>query len=268
MTDAICFPLFVPGNRPDRFAKAAAAGSGMIILDLEDAVTAGQKADAREAVVREAGVLEGTRVFVRVNAAGTPWFEDDVRAVTALAIDGIVVPKAEDPKILRDIAKSLGASRELWALIESAEGMAKVRDIADAADRIVFGSVDFCADLGMSHEREILLPFRLELAMAARLAGKPAPVDGVTTVFDKPDLVSDDAVHARALGYGGKLLIHPKQIEPARAGFRPTEAEVDSARRILQQAEGVGAVAVDGQMIDEPVLIRARDILARWEALS
>ncbi|MBD1546349.1 CoA ester lyase [Labrenzia aggregata] len=268
MTDAICLPLFVPGNRPDRFAKAAAAGSGMIILDLEDAVVAGAKAEARDAVVREAGAFEGTRVFVRVNGADTPWFEDDISAVTALAIDGIVVPKAENPEIIREIAKALGPGREIWALIESVRGMAKVRDIAGAADRIVFGSVDFCADLGMAHEREILLPFRLELAMAARLAGKPAPVDGVTTVFDKADLVTEDAVHARALGYGGKLLIHPKQIEPARAGFRPTEAEVETARRILQQAEGVGAVAVDGQMIDEPVLIRARDVLARWEALS
>jgi citrate lyase subunit beta/citryl-CoA lyase len=268
MTSAICLPLFVPGNRPDRFAKAADAGSGMVILDLEDAVTAGEKAVARDAVISEAGALEGARVFVRVNAAGTPWHEEDVRAVSALAIDGIVLPKAESPDVLRDLSTKLGPERELWALIESARGMAKARDVAEAADRIVFGSVDFCADLGMSHKREILLPFRLELAMAARLAGKPNPVDGVTTVFDKADLVTADASHARALGYGGKLLIHPKQIEPARAGFRPSEAEVDMARRILQQAEGVGAVAVDGQMIDEPVLIRARDVLARWEALS
>jgi len=268
MTDAICLPLFVPGNRPDRFAKAAAAGSGMIILDLEDAVAPDARAAARETVVREAERIEGARIFIRINGAGTSWHDEDIRAVTALAIDGIVLPKAEDPDSLRKIAEGLGSGRDLWALIESARGMARARDIAEAADRIVFGSVDFCADLGMAHEREILLPFRLELAMAARLAGKPAPVDGVTTAFDKPDLVTGDAVHARALGYGGKLLIHPKQIEPARAGFRPTEAEVETARRILDQAEGAGAVAVDGRMIDEPVLIRARGVLARWEVLS
>ncbi|ADZ68963.1 Citrate lyase, beta subunit, putative [Polymorphum gilvum SL003B-26A1] len=264
----MCLPLFVPGNRPERFAKAAAAGSGMVILDLEDAVAGPAKAAARDAVLHEADMLAGAQVLVRINGAGTPWHDADVAAVAGLHRAGLLLAKAEDPDRLRALADGLGPGRATWALIETARGMANARHLALAADRIVFGSVDFCADLGMAHRRDILLPFRAELVLAARLAGRAAPLDGVTTALDDPRQVSDDAAHARALGFGGKLLVHPRQIEPARAGFRPSESEVEAARRILRQAGAGGALAVDGEMVDEPVLIRARELVAQWEELA
>ena len=159
----------------------------------------------------------------------------------------------------RDLAALGGGA---IALIESARGLAAARDIARACGRLAFGSVDFAADLGCAHTREALLLARLELVLASRLAGLPAPLDGVTTAIHDDALVESDARHAAELGFGGKLLIHPKQVAAALRGFAPGEAEIAWARRVLA-AGGDGAVAVDGMMIDAPVRLRAERILSR-----
>lgn len=125
--------------------------------------------------------------------------------------------------------------------------------------RLAFGSVDFCADLGAAHLREILLPARCELVLASRLAGIAAPINGVTLRLDDPTASFDDAAHARALGMTGKLCIHPKQIAAVKRAFAPSETEVAWARRVLASGEAVASV--DGAMVDEPVRIRARAIL-------
>lgn len=133
--------------------------------------------------------------------------------------------------------------------------------VPDGRERIdhAFGSVDFCADLGYAHRREVLLPARFELVLASRLGGIAAPIDGVTVRLDDMSETSDDAAHARDMGMRGKLCIHPKQIAAVRAAFAPSAGEVDWARRVL--ASGHGAVQVEGEMVDEPVRIRARLIL-------
>lgn len=259
---AIVAPLFVPANRPERFAKAAASAADAVILDLEDAVARDDKVAAR-AMVR--GDFTDKPVLLRVNAAGTPWHDDDLAAAARLPLAAVIVPKAEDPASLGAIIARLGPRLPVMALIESGAGLARAREIAalPGLARLIFGSIDFCADLGCDHRREILLPARMELVLAARLAGGPAPVDGVTLRLDDPDETRSDADHARALGMTGKLCIHPRQVPPVRQGFSPSEAEIDWARRVL--ASGDGAVSVDGMMIDAPVRARARRILSRIE---
>jgi citrate lyase subunit beta/citryl-CoA lyase len=251
-------PLFVPGDRPERFAKAAASGADAIIIDLEDAVAPERKAAARTALLPE-HLPQGISRFVRVNALGTPWHAADVAALAGLDLTGVMLPKAETAAAMLALAAAL-PGKAVIALVETAAGLAAAREIAGQASRLAFGSIDFCADLGMAHEREMLLTARAEIVLASRLAGLPAPLDGVCTAIDAAAEVEADARYARAFGFGGKLCIHPKQIAPTRAGFAPTAAQIDWAERVLAAAGG--AVTVDGKMVDEPVRIQARQILA------
>ena len=251
-------PLFVPGDRPERFAKAAASGADAIIIDLEDAVAPERKEAARAALLPE-NLPQGISVFVRVNALGTPWHAGDVAAFAGLELTGVMLPKAETAEAIAELAAAL-PGKAIIALVESAAGLAASREIARQANRLAFGSIDFCADLGMAHEREMLLSARAEIVLASRLAELPAPLDGVCAAIDAAAEVEADARYARALGFCGKLCIHPKQISPTRAGFAPTAAQIDWAQRVL--AAGGGAVTVDGKMVDAPVRIQARQILA------
>ncbi|WP_128944734.1 HpcH/HpaI aldolase/citrate lyase family protein [Bradyrhizobium zhanjiangense] len=255
-------PLFVPANRPDRFGKAAASGADAVFLDLEDAVPPEAKQDARQSVHLYLG-LSDHPVLVRINGMGTPWHRDDVALVSSLPIDGVVLPKAEIGSPMVRLAADLRRRLPIVALIETARGLRDAFEIAafPGVMRLAFGSIDFCAELGCSHTREALLSARSGLVLASRLAGRVPPLDGVTTSIDDPDRVRDDARYARDLGFGGKLAIHPRQIGPICAGFRPDEGEIAWAQRVLRAGEG--AVAVDGAMVDAPVRIRARSLLAR-----
>ncbi|QEL27324.1 CoA ester lyase (plasmid) [Bosea sp. F3-2] len=251
-------PIFVPGNRPDRFEKAAAAGADAIIVDLEDAVAAEAKDEARAAL--RCG-FSSLPILVRVNGVGTPWHEADMAALPGNGLAAVVVPKAEGGEGFAVLCEA--SPVPVVALIESARGLADARRIAAMRNvvRIAFGSIDFCADLGCAHSREALLAARNELVLASRLAGLVAPIDGVTTALNDAALISNDARHARDMGFGGKLCVHPRQIDAIRSGFAPDEAEIAWARKVL--ASGDGAAAVDGGMVDEPVRIRARAILKR-----
>ena len=251
--------LFVPGNRPERFEKAAASGADAIIIDLEDAVPPDAKEAARSALRAD---FTSQPVFVRINGSGTPWHREDLAAVEQRPFAGIVIPKAELGPELEDACAFVKRSdNAIIALIETARGLANAREIAalPGLSRLAFGSVDYCADLGCAHTRDALLAARSELVLASRLAGKPAPIDGVTTTIDDVKMLTDDARYSRDLGFAGKLCIHPKQIGPVLNGFRPEPDEIAWARKVL--ASGDGAAAVDGSMVDEPVRIRARAIL-------
>ena len=258
-------PLFVPADRLDRFAKAAAAGADAVVLDLEDAVAPPGKAAAREALLAAVDALASSPcpLLVRINAVGTPFHDDDLGAVARLPLAGVMLPKVEDAAEIAKVAQACGLP--VVALVESARGVATAREFARSAARLAFGSLDFAADLGCAHTREALLLARCELVLASRLAGLPPPLDGVTTVYKDAFPVEDDARYAGTLGFGGKLLIHPAQIDPARAGFAPLAEDVAWAKRILA-AGGDGAVAVDGAMIDQPVRLRAEILLSRAAA--
>lgn len=260
-THAAVAPLFVPGNRPERFPKAAASGADAVIVDLEDAVPADAKDAARSALASEA--LPAGDVYVRVNAIDTAWHADDVAVVSRLPLAGIVLPKAEMSDATTAVASQLAGRMPLVLLVESAKGLSEARTLAalPGVVRLAFGSLDFCADLGIAHTRQALAPARIELAMASRLASLAAPIDGITADISDEALIEDDARHARDMGFGGKLAIHPKQIAPLIRGFMPSPSEVDWAKQVLA-AGGDGAVAVGGMMIDAPVRMRARRILA------
>lgn len=256
-------PLFVPADRPERFAKAALSGADAIIIDLEDAVAPARKALARAELCRRGVLPQNIPLYVRLNARATPWHAEDMAAVAGLDVAGVILPKTESPADVQAVAALL-KGREIIALLESAAGLAAARQIAGAGatTRLAFGSIDFCADLGMAHTREALLLARCELVLASRLGGLPAPLDGVTASLGDGQLAEEDARYAAALGFGGKLCIHPAQIAPVKRGFEPSEAEMAWAERVLAAADA-GAAAIDGAMVDAPVRARARRILAR-----
>ncbi len=252
-------PLFVPANRPERYQKAATSGADAVIIDLEDAVAPADKEAARTMLL-DASVP--ANALVRINAAGTRWHDGDLRAAKKLSV-AVMLPKAESVGQLQDLRAMIG-DLPIVALIESAPGLAAARTIAHEADRLAFGYIDFSADIGCSMERDALLLARAEIVLASRLAHLPAPLEGVTPSFDDTALVEDDARYAAAMGFGGKLLIHPKQIAPTLHGFRPAQADIDWARNILDT--GDGAVSFNGQMVDAPVRLRAQRILAAARA--
>jgi citrate lyase subunit beta/citryl-CoA lyase len=255
--------LFVPADRPDRWAKAFAAGADAVILDLEDGVAASAKPGARRALREGRDAIDAAPcpILVRVNARSSDDYSLDLDSVRDLGLAGVMLAKAETAADVEATSAATGAP--VVALIETARGLAAARLIAAACARIAFGSIDFAADLGTAHTPAALASARSELVLASRLADRPAPIDGVTTSVKDPDLVRADAAHACELGFSGKLLIHPAQIAPAMDGFRPSDDDVAWAERILSARGALGAAAVDGAMVDAPVFLRAEQILRR-----
>ncbi|AIJ23894.1 HpcH/HpaI aldolase/citrate lyase family protein [Amycolatopsis methanolica] len=252
--------LFVPGHRPDRFPKAAASGADVIVLDLEDAVAPDHKATAREHV--RAWLADGHEAVVRINGPGTPWYDDDLAAISRQAT-AIMVPKAEDPTAL----ESIGAP--VIPLIETALGITRAVDVcaAEGVVRPAFGSIDLATQLGVDHHSHTALHHaRSTLVLAAAATGRAAPIDGVTTTLHNTDILQADLAHAIELGFTGKLCIHPRQIGPVHEACTPTAAEVEWAEGVLASV-GDGSVGVhNGQMVDRPVILRAQAILARTGA--
>lgn len=265
--------LFVPGSRPERFDKAAAAGAAEVVLDLEDAVGGDDKGAAREAVV--AWLDAGGTGWVRVNAAGTPWHDDDLAALAALVVApdaaglrGVVLPKAEDPEDVRRVLAVLPDGAGLVPLVESARGVLGAAAIAASpgVTRLAFGSVDYSLDIGAEEEPATLAHPRSVLVVASRAAGLAAPVDGVTTDVRDEALVAADADRARRLGFGAKLCIHPAQVPVVRRVFAPSDEDLAWARGVLDAAGAHptgAAFAHEGRMVDAPVLARARVLLDR-----
>ncbi|GAB7521602.1 HpcH/HpaI aldolase/citrate lyase family protein [Paraburkholderia sp. 2C] len=264
---APCSYLFVPGNRPDRFIKARNAGADAVIFDLEDAVQPAEKALARDAVVNalDDAALAQLPLYVRINGAQTEWFADDVAALAARpGLAGLILPKAEDRESIAAIRKCAHAALAVSPIIESARGYARLDEVcgAESVDRLMFGTLDFQLDLGMEANDDELIAFRSGIVLASRVAGLTAPVDGVSTSIDDPASVEADARGGRRLGFGGKLCIHPKQLAAVHRAYAWSEAEYDWAKRVLRavEASGGAAVAVDGRMVDLPVILKAQRI--------
>lgn len=254
--------LFVPGSRPDRFDKALAAGADAVIIDLEDAVAAADKDRARDAIA--AWLTPDRSMIVRINGAGTAWFRGDLALCGRPGIAAVMLPKAERAEDIAAV-RDAGAQAVL-PLVESAAGFAALPAIAGApgVQRLAFGSLDFQIDLGMRDALEDeLLFFRSQLVLASRLADLQPPVDGVSTAIDDANRLREDVLRARRLGFGGKLCIHPRQVEGVNRHFAPNEAERAWAQRVLDAAAASGgaAVAVDGKMVDKPVILRAQAIV-------
>ncbi len=255
--------LFVPGNRPDRFEKARSSGADAVILDLEDAVSVEGKPAARETVA--AWLSPERPVYVRVNGTQTEWFADDLRAVSRPGLAGVMLPKAEEPGQVSQVASRLGDGTTVIPTLESALGVWNARTLAEApgVERLVFGPVDFRLDTGILGEGEELLYVKTRMVLASRVAGILPPLDGVTAALDDPERLAADVERARRLGFGGKVCIHPKQVGVVNEGFLPTQGEVAWAEKVVRAAEkaGAGAVRLGGEFIDPPVVERARAIL-------
>ncbi|MFE6385804.1 HpcH/HpaI aldolase/citrate lyase family protein [Nocardiopsis dassonvillei] len=270
LTSAVTW-LFVPASRPDRFAKAVRSGADAVIIDLEDAVPADGKDAAREALRAGWPSVVDSRppsggapaVAVRVNARTTAEFAADARLCRELGPDAVVLPKAESGDDVRAAAEASGAP--VLPLIESARGLVGLSRIASRPEtvRLLFGGIDLALDLGTADDAA-LDPPRSDLVRWSAACSLPPPVEGVTTDVRDGTAAARDAARARRWGFGGKLCVHPAQVAPVDTAFAPDAAELEWARGVLAAGDG-GAVQRGGEMIDRPVVERARRLLRRAE---
>jgi len=277
--------LCVPGSDEHKITKAAATDADEIVLDLEDAVAPSSKDAARELVARAlvSPALSERRVAVRVNAPGSPWCHADIEACVRAggALQSIVLPKVESAGELAfadrlldgvEAAARAGTSIEVEALIETATGLVNITEIASASSRLtalILGYADLAASLGRSATvpPEVWLPTQDAVVRAARSVGIAA-IDGPHLGVGVDEVFNAAVVRATEIGFDGKWVIHPRQVDAVNEAFAPAPERVAWARRVVDalqhgHASGIGAVSVDGQMIDEAVVVAARRVLAR-----
>lgn len=256
-------PLFVPGDRPERFFRAATSGTDAVILDLEDAVDSGLRDQARAAVAQHD--ITNVPVIVRVNAAASGELEHDLDALRDTPVSAIMLAKAESAADVQRIHDALGRQMPVIVLVETVTAFANLGTLLQAPGVVqaAFGSLDLALDLGCLPSWNALAHCRGALVQQSRLANIAAPLDGVTTDLDNPEQVREDALHASSLGFGGKLLIHPRQVVPTLESFQPDARTLDWARRVLAATTSGAAVRIDGAMVDRPLIERARRIVAR-----
>jgi len=284
--------LFVPATRPDRIDKALGAGADMVIIDLEDAVAQPLKAEAREAARKKLIEHARRKIMVRVNALGSGHNRKDLETIVTPSLCGLMLPKVESSEHVHEIHRRLlEAERHggmpmgtvgVLALIESARGVQNVfRIFSEAMDperafTAAFGAADYSLDLGINMSRdgvELHYP-RSRIAVACRAAGKEPPID-TPFMIDLKDLdgLRADAQRAKQLGFQGKLCVHPSQVAPCNEIFSPTVEEIAYARRVVaafekSEAEGVGALQLDGKFIDYPVVERSRRIIRLGQSID
>jgi citrate lyase beta subunit len=268
--------LFTPGSRSDRFGRAAASGADGIIIDLEDSVGAADKERVRTEVV--AWLKQNGRVGVapfltglRLNSLRTPAGRADLDAVRAAGLkpDFVLLPKVESAAEVQLAAGKLAANVQLLCLAETVRGVRFADEIAAASPRVValaFGGLDLSAETGGEPVWEALLWPRTQVVHACAAAGIVALDQPCINLGDAAGL-EEECVRVRALGYTGKLAVHPAQCAIIAAAFRPTPAQLERARRIVGAYEAArGNVAtVDGQMIDVPIFRSAQRLLRRAE---
>lgn len=283
--------LFIPGTEKEKFAKIPQLPARAFILDLEDAVPPAEKAKSRT-LVRHAIEEFGTaaRLHVRVNPADSPYLVDDLEAVVCSGLTGVNLPKATSAADIQVVDRLIECFErraglpvgeiEIMATVETVAGVRKVFEIAGAAPRLrrlCFGAGDFSLDVGVDwpHEDgvtgETLLFAKSQLVLASRMAGLEPPHDSVYPKYDDLDGLRREATESRRLGFLGKHAIHPSQLPVIDETYRPSPRQVERARRLVAafdeaEAEGKGAVGVDGELVDYPILYRARNILAEAEA--
>lgn len=269
--------LFAPAVRPDLLRKMPRTGADAIVIDLEDATPPNAKADGRANLIElTPELIDQVPVYVRINDDTTEWHDDDLDSVPT-GLRGIVVPKIETVAALDALQERL-ADRGLSDLvliggIETALGVADARELLahPVIDAAYFGAEDFIADMGgvRTPDNAEVQYARSQVALAGRLAAKLV-IDQIVADFRDDERCGRECRDARAMGYGGKLCIHPSQVAIAHDAFTPSNEEVDRARRMLvayaeATAGGVASIAFEGQMVDEPVAIQARRILSLAE---
>ena len=261
--------LFVPGDRPDRFDKAWASSADTVILDLEDAVDASRKAQARAAVL--AWLSPEHPVLVRINAVDSPGYEDDLSLLQHPGVLGLMVPKAEqlDAALVRACTLR---GKFLLPIVESARAFQHLAGLATTpgVERLAFGTIDFQVDTGITGDDDALHYFRSRLVLESRLAGILPPLDGVTTDIGNIDILRTDSERSRRFGFAGKLCIHPRQVAIVNECFSPSAADIAWAIQVTEAiARSAGAaVAVEGKMVDRPVIMKAQRILQNRQTMG
>lgn len=261
--------LFVPGNRPDRFIKAARAGAGAVIIDLEDAVAPADKLAARQTVEQAAREMRsacddnGCDLIVRINAGGSPWHEDDARACAQLPVDAVLLPK---PQSADQVAQVWDWTRQkpLHLLMETLHSFSVIAELSRApgVQRLMLGCADLMSEMSIHDDDAPLHFFRSQIVMHSLLAGLPAPVDGVCLALRNADALHNEIDRALRFGFGAKACIHPLQVQATDAGFRPSAERLAWARKVLEISTDGRAATLDGRLIDGPICVQARRILA------
>ena len=289
MTELIRSLIFVPGNRVNMLARARSFNADIIMVDLEDSVPPAEKANAKDLATQWVPVLqgEGQRVMVRVNSLDTGLTRTELEAVVSPHLYGISLGKVESVWHIRDVDRLLTAlepaarvqpgSIKIIPWIESAKAVWGAREIAESSPRVVaiaFGAEDYTNDMGVERTdagEEVSVP-RAMVPVAAR-AGDLASLDSPFVSFQDPDALRQDARRGRQMGYTGKFAIHPSQLDIINDVFSPSAEEIGYARRVMEawdqaEAGGRGSLALDGRMVDVPVVKRAQNLLALADAVE
>jgi citrate lyase subunit beta/citryl-CoA lyase len=258
--------FFVPGSRPDMIAKIPRWQPDVAVVDLEDAVPASQKEAGRWSAVEAMGRLDAgtTVVLVRVNPPGTPWYAEDVAAVADSAAQGVVLPKYQAAEAIPALRSALPDGAYVVVGLETVGGVMDSRDLlAAGVDAAYFGAEDYVADIGgrRSAAGTEVLWARSQVMAAAHLAAVGAIDQAVMAVRDVEAFVADAAA-GRAIGYTGKICVHPRQVASAHEVFTPTDSEVEHARAVLAAA-GSGVAVVHGEMVDDVHVRMAETVLHR-----
>jgi citrate lyase beta subunit len=269
--------LFVPGSDERKLRKALAAGADAVVADLEDAVAVAEKGSARALTAAVLAEVETESLrTVRVNGADTSFFADDLEAVAELPLDGVVLPKAV-PAAVEAVAERLGDRLPVVAIVETAQGLREAYETAcnPVVEVLMLGAVDLGLELGLEPraDRDELLFARSKLVLDSAASRIRPPVDAVFVDVRDAEGLEAEARYARSLGLRGKACIHPDQVGVVNGVFVPSRNDAERARRVVEAyerglREGRGAVALEGEMIDLPVVEQARRILAAAERSS
>lgn len=258
--------LFVPASRPERIAKALASGADRVIVDLEDAVEEAAKEQARDNLQAFLAEQSQASVLVRVNAPDHWAHAADLALCQRHAgVSGILLPKAET---VEQVQRTHATGKPVWPIIESARGLVALPLLATCAgvERLSFGSLDLGLDLNLrtasKAAEQVLGHARYAVLLHSRAAGLAPPLDGVFPAIQDVDGLQRQVQFARDMGFAGALCIHPSQVSVIHRALQPSSAELEWARRVLAAAEGgAGVFTLDGQMVDAPVILRARALV-------
>jgi len=260
--------LFAPGSDARKLEKAFGSTADGVVCDLEDAVAPQDKERGREVSASALTAASGPARFVRVNAVDTTWFGDDLAWAGTLELDGIVLPKASPEAI--DVLGPDGPA--VIAIVETAMGLRQAFEIASQprVHALILGSVDLGAEVGLETrtDGQEILYARSKVTVDSAAAGLRGPIDVVHLDFEDTAGLEEQCRLARALGFRGKACIHPAQLETINRVFAPSESEIEWARRVIDafESQSEGVLAVNGTMVDKPVVERARRVLREADA--
>ena len=266
--------LYIPGSKPRALEKARDLACDVILFDLEDAVAPDAKVEARDTLAQalEAGGYGARLRIVRIHGLDTDWGADDARAAAAMACDGVLVPKVNGPADLDAVAE-LVPDRPLWAMMETPLGVLNAQTICahHRLEGIVMGTNDLSKDL--TARGRAAMQTALQHCLLAARAARVVAIDGVFNAYKDEDGLRAECLEGRDMGFDGKSLIHPAQLDIANAVFGPSEADIDLARRQIAAfdaavAEGQGVAVVDGRIVENLHIVTARATLAKADAIS